>query len=148
MTEAEYYRLWNKCVQALHKATAGSAAPPHTIAVAIAECRRLYVQAIEIHNVNTAAIAAIVLADLIHLCPLEGWGVVDLETLDKDLARIARTRLIRNQSTVTAEEAAEILKCTPQHVRRLARAGRIAGRRAPHGNWRCSTASVFAYRSR
>jgi excisionase family DNA binding protein len=147
VTDDEYHRLWSLCVQRLRNAI-DATREPWKIAVATAECERVYVEAIRNHNVNVAATAAIVLADVIHVCRLEGWDVVDLEELDESLVRSVRARLVRNQMTVTVEEAAAILGCTPQHIRRLARAGRITGRRTPHGSWRCSVASVTAYRSR
>jgi excisionase family DNA binding protein len=135
VTDDEYYRLRNQLAQRLHHVTGPTA-----------ECERIYDQAIRNGNVNVAAIAAVMLADAIHVCRLEGWEVVDPGELDEGLARMVRTRLLRNQETATVEEAAALLGCTPQHVRRLVRAGRITGRRTPHGSWRCSVASVTTYK--
>ncbi|MFJ4794145.1 helix-turn-helix domain-containing protein [Kitasatospora purpeofusca] len=46
---------------------------------------------------------------------------------------------------LTAPEAAELLACSPEYVRRLVRAGRIVGRRAGPA-WLIDPASLDAYR--
>ncbi|MFF2749554.1 helix-turn-helix domain-containing protein [Kitasatospora sp. NPDC058048] len=46
---------------------------------------------------------------------------------------------------LTAPEAAELLACSPEYVRRLARAGRIVGRRAGPA-WLIDSASLDAHR--
>jgi excisionase family DNA binding protein len=46
---------------------------------------------------------------------------------------------------LTAPEAAELLACSPEYVRRLARAGRLVGRRAGRA-WLIDRESLNAYR--
>lgn len=43
-------------------------------------------------------------------------------------------------------EAAALLRCTPRHVQRLAKEGRISARRHPDGMWRYRTTSLCDYR--
>jgi excisionase family DNA binding protein len=49
---------------------------------------------------------------------------------------------------VTVDEAAALLGCTPGYVRRLARAGTLAGRRHGARTWALDRAALDAYRHR
>lgn len=52
------------------------------------------------------------------------------------------------QSGLTTDEARRMIGCTVQHVRRLARTGRIEARVSATGAWICNSSSVANYRGR
>ncbi|WP_319594079.1 helix-turn-helix domain-containing protein [Streptomyces sp. ID05-04B] len=50
------------------------------------------------------------------------------------------------QAELKTTEAAALLQCTPRHVQRLAKEGRVSARRHPDGTWRYRTTSLWDYR--
>lgn len=89
---------------------------------------------------------------------LTGWETYDLcwETL-KALQRRCSDLLLslgylpkpsdRTGEELRSDSVAEVLRCTRRHAQRLARQGKIAGRRHPDGQWRYQLCSVYAYRA-
>ena len=58
-----------------------------------------------------------------------------------------RAPAVSEEAELRSGPAAKFLGCTPRHVQRLARLGRIAGRLHPDGTWRYKACSIYSYRN-